>query len=125
MKMTQRTLLISASALAFGLAACNKPALQSSAQSSGTSGTPTASSAQDGRTSEAAPNESLKEKVAVALSSEPGLAAVSVEVNSSNGTVTLSGATNNEENRTKASQIALNVPGVKSVKNNLVVRDMT
>ena len=67
----------------------------------------------------------LKEQVTAALKSEPGLASINVEVNPADGTVTLTGTAYSEENKTKASEIALNVPGVMSVQNHLVVKDMT
>ena len=112
-----------AGALALGVAACNKPAFQSSATGAPTSAAATTAPADSAAV--AAAREPLKEMVTAALSAEPGLGAIAVEVNPTSGTVTLSGTTNNEENRTKASQIALNVPGVKAVENNLVVKDVT
>ena len=116
-----------AGALALGLAACNKPALQTGSTNPPVTAAPPATGAPIDRPAPGAAfaAEPLKEQVAAALNSEPGLAAISVEVNPANGTVTLTGTANNEENKTKASQIALNVPGVMSVQNNLVVKDMT
>ena len=99
---------------ALGLSACNKPALQSGATNAGAPATAATSTP---------PADSAA--VTAALIAEPGLGAIAVEVNPASGTVTLTGTTNNEENRTKASQIALNVPGVKSVENNLVVKEVT
>ena len=110
---------------ALGLSACNKPALQSSATSAGAPATAVTSTPPADPAAVAAAREPLKDMVTAALTAEPGLGAIAVEVNPASGTVTLTGTTNNEENRTKASQIALNVPGVKSVENNLVVKDMT
>jgi hyperosmotically inducible protein len=118
-----KTLVIATtSALALSLAACNKPALQTSSTA--------ASPATGAQLDRPAPGaaiaaEPLKDQVTAALNAEPGLAAISVEVNPADGTVTLTGTANNEENKTKASQIALNVPGVMSVQNHLVVKDMT
>jgi hypothetical protein len=110
---------------ALGLSACNKPALQSSATSAGAPVTAAKSTPPADSAAVAAAREPLKEMVTAALIAEPGLGAIAVEVNPASGTVTLTGTTNNEENRTKASQIALNVPGVKSVENNLVVKEVT
>ena len=112
--------IATSSALALGLAACNKPAFQSGAPATAATSVPPADSA-----AVAAARDPLKEMVTAALVAEPGLGQIVVEVNPASGTVTLNGTTNNEENRTKASQIALNVPGVKSVENTLVVREMT
>jgi len=122
MKLHRKAMLIgTAAALALGLAACNKPVLQT------TSTTPPGAGAQldrpaPGAAFAAAP---LKEQVTAALKSEPGLASINVEVNPADGTVTLTGTAYSEENKTKASEIALNVPGVMSVQNHLVVKDMT
>ena len=120
-------LIATTSALALGLTACNKPALQTSATTPPVAAAPPATGAQidrpaPGAAIAAAP---LKEKVTAALNAEPGLAAINVEVNPADGTITLTGIANNEESKTKASQIALNVPGVMSVQNHLVVKDMT
>ena len=121
---TDRTPLgIAVCALALLLAACNKPALQSDAATSQSS--MTAAQVEKAPGSNVPATDPLKEKVAAALNSEPGLGAVTVEVDPANGTVVLNGTTNNQENKTKASQIALNIPGVHSVQNNLVVKDVT
>lgn len=63
----------------------------------------------------------LTAKVKSALIAEPGLKALAIDVDTSGGVVTLHGATNTPENRDKAAQVASNVQGVKSVKNNLIV----
>ena len=105
------------------LAACNKPALQSEAATSQSS--LTTAQAERATRSNMPAAVPLQEKVAAALNGEPGLAAVSVDVNPADGTVILNGTTNNQENKTKASQIALNIPGVQSVQNNLVVKEVT
>jgi osmotically-inducible protein OsmY len=117
MNTNRTTPRVALCALMLVLPACNKPALQSSAGSAAT----WAGQADQLPRSSTSVTEPLKEKVAAALNGEPGLAAVSVEVNA-DGTVMLNGTTNNQENKTKASQIALNVPGVQSVQNNLVVK---
>ncbi|HEV7820023.1 MAG TPA: BON domain-containing protein [Burkholderiales bacterium] len=120
MNTDRTTLGITVCALTLVVTACNKPALQSEAANSMT----TAQAEQATRSNMPA-TDPWKEKVAAALNGEPGLAAVSVDVNAADGTVILNGSTNNQENKTKASQIALNVPGVQSVQNNLIVKDVT
>jgi len=119
--------ITTATALAVGLAACNKPALQAGATNPSVTAAPPATGAPIDRPAPGAAiaAEPLKQKVTAALNAEPGLASIHVDVNPADGTVTLTGTANNEENKTKASQIALNVPGVMSVQNNLVVKDMT
>ena len=116
-----------AGALAMALAACNKQPLQTGSTNPSVTAAPPATGAPLNRPAAGAAiaAEPLKEQVTAALNAEPGLAAIHVEVNPADGTVTLTGTANNEENKTKASQIALNVPGVMSVQNNLVVKDMT
>ena len=63
----------------------------------------------------------LTAKVKSALIAEPGLKALAIDVDTSAGVVTLHGTANTPENRDKATQVASNVGGVKSVKNNLIV----
>ena len=63
----------------------------------------------------------LTAKVKAALIAEPGLQALAIDVETSGGVVTLHGNATNREYRDRAAQVALNVPGVKSVKNNLSV----
>jgi hyperosmotically inducible protein len=63
----------------------------------------------------------LTAKVKSALIAEPGLKAQAIDVETAGGVVTLHGTANTPENRDKAAQVASNVQGVKSVKNNLIV----
>lgn len=63
----------------------------------------------------------LTAKVKSALIAEPGLKALAIDVDTAGGVVTLHGTANTLENRDKATQVAANVQGVKSVKNNLIV----
>jgi hyperosmotically inducible protein len=60
-------------------------------------------------------------KVKSALLAEPGLKALAIDVDTAGGVVTLHGTANTLESRDKATQVAANVQGVKSVKNNLIV----
>lgn len=64
---------------------------------------------------------SLTVKVKSALIAEPGLKALAIDVDTAGGVVTLHGAANTPESRDKAAQVASNVQGVKSVKNNLII----
>ena len=63
----------------------------------------------------------LAARVKAALSSDPALAALAVDVSASGNVVTLAGTADNTRTREKAAQVALNVPGVNSVQNQLVV----
>jgi hypothetical protein len=63
----------------------------------------------------------LAARVKAALSADPALAAVAVDVSASGNAVTLAGTADNKRNRDKAAHVALSVPGVSSVQNQLVV----
>lgn len=63
----------------------------------------------------------LAARVKAALSADPALAALAVDVSASGNAVTLLGTADNPRNRDKASRIALGVEGVNSVENRLVV----
>jgi len=64
---------------------------------------------------------SLAAKVKSALSSEPGLKALGIDVGVSDGVVTLYGTADTRGHREKAAQVASGIPGVKSVKNEMVI----
>jgi osmotically-inducible protein OsmY len=72
-------------------------------------------------TGKAIDDASVTAKVKSALIAEPGLKALAIEVDTSGGVVTLHGTANTPESRAKATQVASNVEGVKSVKNNLII----
>jgi osmotically-inducible protein OsmY len=63
----------------------------------------------------------LAARVQAALSADPALKTLAVDVSASGNAVTLVGTADNPETRDKASRIALGVPGVNSVENRLVV----
>jgi osmotically-inducible protein OsmY len=63
----------------------------------------------------------LAARVKAALSADPALSALSVDVSASGNSVTLAGTADNSVNRDKASRVALGVQGVNSVENHLVV----
>ena len=60
-------------------------------------------------------------KVKSALIAEPNLKAMSIDVDTTAGVVTLKGTTANFEQKQKAEQLASTVEGVRSVRNELVV----
>lgn len=60
-------------------------------------------------------------KVKAALVAEPGLKSLAINVNTFGGVVTLRGTADSQSNRQKAEQLASNVEGVRSVRNELVV----
>jgi hypothetical protein len=65
---------------------------------------------------------SVTTKVKSALVTEPDLKAGDINVETTNGVVTLQGTADSAENRQKAAQVASNVEGVKAVKNQIVVK---
>src|SRR5262245_43847326 len=60
-------------------------------------------------------------KVKSALIAEPNLKAMSIDVDTTGGIVTLKGTTENAEQKQRAEQLAATVEGVRSVRNELVV----
>lgn len=57
-----------------------------------------------------------------AVLAEPGLSALKIEVDTKDGVVTLSGTVNSPELKSRATQIAQNTNGVRSVIDNLAVK---
>ena len=66
----------------------------------------------------------LTSKVKTAIASDAGLGSASaINVQSYRGVVQLSGFVDNSEQRSRASEVAKQVTGVKDVKNSLQLRD--
>jgi hypothetical protein len=63
----------------------------------------------------------LASKVRSALATEPALKTVTVDVVAVDGVVTLNGIADNHANSDRAARLALDVDGVRSVKNALVI----
>jgi len=66
-------------------------------------------------------NKLLAGKVKSALSADPALKLLAIDAGAADGVVTLYGTADNKKNRDKAARVAAGVPGVKSVKNELVI----
>ncbi|HET9403089.1 MAG TPA: BON domain-containing protein [Burkholderiales bacterium] len=64
---------------------------------------------------------SISARVASALFAEPVLRAAEIHVRTNGSVVTLDGVTDTPQGRTRAAQVAMNVHGVRSVHNHLVV----
>ncbi len=60
-------------------------------------------------------------KIKLKLIEDPELKAFSIDVDTVNGVVTLTGVVKNEKQRMKAIKIAKSVPGVKKIINNLQI----
>jgi len=67
-------------------------------------------------------DSAITTKVKAAMLEDPGLKSLQVGVETFKGTVQLSGFVNSQEMRNRAAQVASRVNGVKSVKNDLVVK---
>jgi hypothetical protein len=66
---------------------------------------------------------SISARVASALFAEPVLRAAEIQVHTSGSIVTLDGIADTPQSRTRAAQVAMNVQGVRSVHNHLVVAE--
>src|SRR6476660_9678537 len=66
-------------------------------------------------------NKVLASKVKSALGADPALKLLAIDAVASDGAVTLYGTADNRALREKAARVASNVPGVRSVKNELVI----
>lgn len=75
-----------------------------------------------GEAGKAIDDASVTTKVKSALITAPDLKAGDIDVETTNGVVTLQGTAETAENRQKAAQVASNVEGVKAVKNQIVVK---
>lgn len=80
---------------------------------------PGQSAAQPG--SSPATDAALEARVKAALSAEPELRSVTVDVKSSDGVVTLYGTADSSRKSHQAAMVAMAVEGVRSVKNEMVV----
>lgn len=63
----------------------------------------------------------LAGKVKAAIDAAPGLKNMPMDVRASDGRVTLYGTADDDAQRSKAEQVAARVPGVKTVKNELLI----
>lgn len=61
-------------------------------------------------------------RVKTRFAEDPAVSAMSLNVETLNGTVQLSGFAKSENERLTAARLASNTPGVKSVRNDIVVR---
>ncbi|HUL93897.1 MAG TPA: BON domain-containing protein [Burkholderiales bacterium] len=66
-------------------------------------------------------NKVLAGKVKSALGADPALKMLAIDAGASDGVVTLYGTADSKKNRDKAAKVAAGVPGVRSVKNELVI----
>lgn len=132
MTYLSRTLtLATAGALALTLAACDpKPAADNPAktfdslvENAGRNLEPVApaAGAKGANSSNMSSDAALAARVKAALSTDPGLRSITVDVNAANGVITLYGTADTPAKSQQAAMVALNVDGVRSVKNEMVV----
>jgi hyperosmotically inducible protein len=126
-----------AAALPLGLAACNQQPADKTGQSMGQPGQQqeqaagsvqkqldqanTAITENATAAGKAVDDASLTARVKAALIAEPTIKAMSIDVDSKDGVVTLFGTVDNLATRDKATQTVAGVEGVKSVLNNLKI----
>lgn len=67
-------------------------------------------------------DSTITTKVKTALVQDPAVSALDITVETFKGTVQLSGFAKNERERTRAMELAEAVVGVKSVRNDIIVR---
>lgn len=125
---TQRALLATATAaiLAIAVSACDRPADRTStATPPATSRAPAspspASPAPDRSVGQVIDDAGITAKVKTALAAEKDVSAMKINVDTAQGTVTLSGQVASQTEVDRALQVARNVEGVKSVENKLTV----
>ncbi len=66
-------------------------------------------------------NKLLANKIKAALGADPALKVLAIDAAVADGAVTLYGTANNRALRERAAKVVADVPGVKSVKNELVI----
>jgi len=119
------------SALALGLAACGeRPATDRIGQNSTdrsrspmSADSPTPPLVQPGgpTAGSTVDDASVTAKVKSALTSDPNLKSMTINVETASGVVTLKGTADSQDARQKAEQLASAIEGVRNVKNELVV----
>ena len=67
----------------------------------------------------------LHTKVKAALVNDPVVSGTAINVDVNRGVVSLTGAVNGDVEKSKAESLARGVDGVRSVENNLVIREVT
>lgn len=120
--------IAAAGALALGLAACDQrpPAWnidKGFESAAGRATEPPADAPPPGidLASNAAGDDALAARVKAAISAEPALKSLAVDVNAADGVVTLFGTADSPATSHQAAMVALDVDGVRSVKNEMVI----
>lgn len=121
----KRIPILVASVLALGLAACERPADQSgeplASRSEGSAPMPPAGdpARSPGQTAAVDNDEGITTQVKSRIAEDPTLGGQSIDVQTEDGVVTLSGTVQNTEQAQQVAELARSVEGVKEVENNL------
>jgi len=118
--------LAAAAVLALGLFACGeKPSSDSLvdklAQNAGRSSAPAPAPVVTNRSGSPAPDAVVEARVKAAIAADPALRSLTVDVNAADGVVTLYGTADTPANSHQAAMLAMNVEGVRSVRNKMVI----
>jgi hypothetical protein len=120
--------LAAAAVLALGLLACGeKPSSESPmdklAQNAGRSPAPAPGQVVPSmnQPGSPAPDAVLEARVKAAIAADPALRSLTVDINAADGVVTLYGTADTPANSHQAAMLALNVEGVRSVRNKMVI----
>jgi osmotically-inducible protein OsmY len=113
-------------AFALGVAACGeKPSTDSTigklAQNAGRDPAPAAAAQKSSQAYQASGDAALAARVKAAIAAEPALRSLTVDVNAADGVVTLFGTADTAANSHQAAMLTLNVEGVRSVRNKMVI----
>lgn len=126
MKILRTAMVMTAMLSAIGLTACGRQG-SGPAETAGKNvdqAAQTVGNAVDNaatNTGQALSDTAITSKVKAAIFAEPGLKTLQINVETTNGMVTLTGTVNSQRNSDKAVAIAGNVEGVKGVSNRLTV----
>jgi osmotically-inducible protein OsmY len=117
-----------AAAFALGFAACGeKPSTDSTisklAQNAGRNPAPAPATTtpKSNQAYQATGDAALAARVKAAIAAEPALRSLNVDVNAADGVITLFGTADTPASSHQAAMLALNVEGVRSVRNKMVI----
>ena len=125
---TRTSILVALAATALLVGGCDRPSTSTSQKLDQSApktadATPSSGSAMSGSNmSAAAGDTAITAKVKAALIAEAGLKSMDINVETKDGTVTLSGSVDNADLREKAKQVASSTSGVKGVIDNLNIK---
>ena len=130
--MRTRTSLLVLAVAALAIAGCERQGTSSSTSqkldqstpksADATSSSGATASESSSNMSAAAGDTAITAKVKAALIAEPGLKSMDINVETKDGTVTLTGSVDNAQLREKAKQVASSTSGVKGVIDNLNIK---